>query len=69
MREKLKNPILWASIISTILLILSATGVIKIEDSTANTIVNSILSILSLMGVINSPSQLYTKDNEKNDLK
>lgn len=56
MKERLKNPILWGSILSTIFLILSAAGVISIPDTTINVIVNSILSVLALIGVINSPT-------------
>ncbi|MEG1058760.1 MAG: phage holin [Clostridia bacterium] len=67
MKEKLRSPMLWASIISTLLLILSATGIINIEDSALNTITNSILSILSIMGIITSPSQSNPNDKNKKD--
>lgn len=67
--QKLKNPILISSILSTILLILSSLGIINIENDTINTIVNSILSILSLLGIISVPkiSIETTKNNDKND--
>ncbi|MEG0872677.1 MAG: phage holin [Clostridia bacterium] len=67
MKEKLRSPMLWASIISTLLLILSATGIINIEDSALNTITNSILSILSIMGIITSPSQSNPNDKNQKD--
>lgn len=55
MKQKLRNPVLWGSILSTIFLILSALGIINISDQILNTIINSILSILAIIGIINSP--------------
>lgn len=54
MIEKLKNPIILSSIISTCFLILSAFGVLNIPNETVNTIINAILSTLAMLGVINS---------------
>ena len=56
MKQKLRNPVLWGSILSTIFLILSALGIINISDQILNTIINSILSVLALIGIINSPN-------------
>lgn len=69
MKERLKNPVLWGSILSTIFLILSASGIINISDSTLNTIINSILSILALVGVINNPTSLtnYPREDLTNE--
>jgi phi LC3 family holin len=67
MKERLKNPILWGSILSTIFLILSALKVISIPDNTVNVIVNSILSILALIGVINSPTQTISNSSSEDE--
>lgn len=70
MKEKLKNPVLWGSILSTIFLILSALGIINISDQVLNTIINSILSILALVGIINSPKENkdYISTNSNNNI-
>lgn len=69
MKDNLKNPVLWGSILSTIFLILSALGIIHISDQVLSTIVNSILSILALLGIINNPSSSSNAEqNEKNNV-
>lgn len=60
--KKLKNPIVISSILSTIFMILSGLDIINITDSKINIIINSIMSILTILGVLNAP---YKKANSK----
>ncbi len=61
--EKLRNPILISSILSTVFLILTGLDIIHFSDNTINIIINSIMSILSILGVLNAP---YKKINSNN---
>ncbi|MEG1009555.1 MAG: holin [Clostridia bacterium] len=63
-KDNLRNPILISSILSTIFLILSSFNIIHIPDETINTIINSIMSVLVLLGVLTTPS---TNDPEKKE--
>ncbi len=67
--DKLRNPILISSLLSTFFLILSGFNIIKITDNTINIIVNSIMSILSFLGVLHVPSKSIKikKNNTNND--
>jgi uncharacterized membrane protein len=62
--DKFRNPILISSILSTTFLILSGLDIIHISDDTINVLVNSIMSILSVLGVLNVP---YKKIDSKDE--
>ncbi|MEG1705288.1 MAG: hypothetical protein RR290_01780 [Clostridia bacterium] len=55
--EKLRDPILLSSIISTIFLVLSSLNIIKIPDQTINTIISFIMTILSILGILNTKNK------------
>lgn len=52
--KNIKNPILVSSLISTTFLILSSLNIIKIPNETINAIVNLVMTILSILGVLNT---------------
>ena len=66
----IRNPILVGSLLSTMFLMLSCLNVIHIADSTINTIVNSIMSIISILGGLNAPHKQtnYIKSDSNNNI-
>lgn len=74
MKQNFKNPVLWSSILSTIFLIFSALGLVHFSDQALNTLINSILSILSIIGILNNPAEntdynISNSTNNKDNIK
>lgn len=58
-QSRFKSWALWAGLLGSVWLITSALGLpqkIGLTDSTFNTIVNAVGSILTLLGVVNNPT-------------
>jgi uncharacterized membrane protein len=58
-QNRWKSPILWTSIAALVLLILNSLNLLPglgLNDQTYNTIVNSVISILVLIGILNNPT-------------
>lgn len=62
--NKLRNPILISSVLSSIFLILSSLDIINITDNNINLLVNYIMSILSILGILHVPRK---RNNRKRD--
>ena len=65
MKEKLKNYSFWVGLTASIMLVVKFVTEnfgFKIDENLVNNIINSILGILTILGVINSP----TKNEEEN---
>ena len=65
MKEKLKNYSFWVGLTASIMLVVKFVAEnfgFKIDENLVNNIINSILGILTILGVINSP----TKNEEEN---
>lgn len=57
--NRLKSKVVWVSVISLVLLILNTAGVfdkIGMSETSIKVITDSILSILVLFGILNSPT-------------
>jgi uncharacterized membrane protein len=65
--NKLRNPILVSSVLSSIFLILSSLDIINITDNNINLLVNYIMSILSILGILHVPQK--RKSTKKNNTK
>lgn len=65
MKQKLKNYSFWVGLSASIMLVVKFVAEnfgFKIDENLINNIINSILGILTILGVINSP----TKSNSTN---
>lgn len=57
MQNRLKSKVVWASIVSAVLSILVATGIIDAGQSEAVTaIATTVLSALTVFGILNNPT-------------
>ncbi len=66
MKQKLKNYSFWVGLSASIMLVAKFVAEnfgFKIDENLVNNIINSILGILTILGVINNP----TKQNLSND--
>ena len=59
-QNRFKSPVLWTSILAAIALLLKGFGVYEIDDATLNTVTSILLSILTMFGIVNSPSSKNT---------
>lgn len=60
-QNRFKSRVLWVAIVSQVLSILLLTGVISISDSEIiNSVTASVLEILTLLGILNSPTSKDT---------
>ena len=66
MKEKIKHARFWVGLIGAIFLILSAFGV-EIGDDTATTVVNSVCSLLVMLGIVvpEKPSEEEEEETKK----
>lgn len=57
MQNRLKSKLLWASLLSSVVAFLIGAGIIDTNlGSTVNTVITSVLTILTAIGVLNNPS-------------
>lgn len=57
MQNRFRSKVLWAAVTAQVLSILVLTGVITpTESDTINTVIGSVLQILTLLGVVNNPT-------------
>lgn len=57
MQNRFKSKVLWAAITAQVLSVLVLTAVITpTESETINTIIGSVLQILTLLGIVNNPT-------------
>ena len=54
-QSRWSSPVLYTSIISAIALLLKGFGVFAIDDATLNVIITTVLSLLTMFGIINNP--------------
>ena len=59
-QSRWKSPALYASIISFIVLMLNLSGIVAIDNTTLDAIINSILSLLIIFGIVNNPTSKTT---------
>lgn len=55
-QSRWKSPILYTSIISAIALLLKGFGVYEIDDITLNTVISTMLAVLTMFGIVNNPT-------------
>lgn len=56
-RSRFRSPVLWSTLVAQLLSILLAVGVIDVgQSTTVNIIAASILEILTVVGILNNPT-------------
>lgn len=66
MIERIKSTTFWVSLISAVFLILGAFGV-EIGDETASSIINTVCSVLVMLGIAKPPSSGKDDSEQEQD--
>lgn len=63
MIERIKSTSFWAGLIGAVFLILGAFGV-EIGDQVASTVINSVCSVLIMLGIVSPPAKAKDDGDE-----